>query len=397
MLASALQFSVLGTRASAEGFSSLAIGIMSSAYFAGYVVGGRMATGWIVRVGHVRTFSALASLASVVILLQAMVVDPTTWTAGRFASGVCMAGMVVAVESWLNGVTDSSNRGRVLSGYMVVMLTAQAIGQLGVGAGDPAGFSLFAVASMLLSLSLLPVLLGVTSPPEIPEQRSTTVGQLFSRAPVGLVAAFIGGFGWAVLVSMVLVFGLQLGLTVQQSALLASSPVFGGVLLQFPVGWASDHLDRRVVIAALGALATAVALVAAIVGDGDRFALLLVVTGLLGGALIPLYSLAIAHTADRLDHDEIIPASATLLIVSSGGSIVGPLTTSVGIELAGPAGLFLVLAVVSAAGLVFTLYRVTRLRPAGPSNPYVPVGNRATPVGVWIAAEELYEEELDAG
>ena len=87
MAGSGLQGSLLGLRASDEGFSVLVTGLVMSSYFGGFVLGGLAAPRLIRRVGHIRVFGALASLASITALLHALFVDPFSWAALRALTG----------------------------------------------------------------------------------------------------------------------------------------------------------------------------------------------------------------------------------------------------------------------------------------------------------------------
>ena len=120
MLANGLQGSLLGIRASSEGFSNTMTGIIMSAYFAGFLLGSTLAPRKLRRVGHVRTFAALASITSVCILIHALYVVPEVWIAMRFITGFAFAGLYVVAESWLNSQATNQMRGRLLAIYMVI-------------------------------------------------------------------------------------------------------------------------------------------------------------------------------------------------------------------------------------------------------------------------------------
>lgn len=388
MAASALQFSLVGVRG-ADAFGDLAIGFISSAYFAGYLVGAWLSGPWIVRLGHIRTFSALASLASVVILAQALLVDPVTWAVARAVAGLCIAGMVVSVESWLNAIATNVNRGRVLGAYMVVMLGAFSAGQISLGLADPQGFSLFAGASILLSLSLVPVLLAVHASPEVLGASPVSVGALFRRAPIGTIGSFTGGVTWGVVAALFVVYAVRLGVPPSRATWFAASPMVGALLAQWPLGWLSDVVDRRVVIAAVSATGAATCAVAAVVASPGQLPLLLALGLVVGATTIPLYSLSIAHCADAVGPTEIVPASVTLQLASSTGSILGPLLVAVGFRTLGDWGLWLVVGGVSAACAAFAATRIL-VRPAPrPIHPMVHFSPRSTSVGALMVAEEL--------
>ena len=112
-----------------------------SAFYAGFL-GGSVYTPRIVqRVGHIRVFAALASIASACILVHAVFVTPVWWAVLRFASGFCFAGVYVVAESWLNDRSTNETRGKLLSFYMVLSYVGAGGGQLLLNVGDPAAMS----------------------------------------------------------------------------------------------------------------------------------------------------------------------------------------------------------------------------------------------------------------
>ena len=64
MLGAGLQGTLLGVRATLEGFPTLVIGAVMAAYYVGYVAGSLVAPSLIHRVGHIRVFAALSSVTS---------------------------------------------------------------------------------------------------------------------------------------------------------------------------------------------------------------------------------------------------------------------------------------------------------------------------------------------
>ena len=64
MIGNGLQGTILGVRGEIEGFSTLEMSFVMSAYFMGFLGGSRLAPEMIRRVGHVRVFAALASFIS---------------------------------------------------------------------------------------------------------------------------------------------------------------------------------------------------------------------------------------------------------------------------------------------------------------------------------------------
>ena len=103
-----------------------------------------------------RPASRLASVASTLPLPHALWINPVFWGALRFITGLCLVGLYLVVESWLNVVAPTDKRGKVFAIYLVVNMVALAVGQWLILVGDRNGFVPFVLVSVLFSFALLP-------------------------------------------------------------------------------------------------------------------------------------------------------------------------------------------------------------------------------------------------
>ena len=101
-MAHGLQGTLLGVRAIVEGFSFVSTGFVVAGYYVGYLTGSILIPIFLKRVGHIRVFAALASLASIAILLHTVLLDPLSWFVIRILTGISLSGIYVIMESWLN-------------------------------------------------------------------------------------------------------------------------------------------------------------------------------------------------------------------------------------------------------------------------------------------------------
>lgn len=362
MASTGLQGSLIGIRGSLEGFSTLALGAIIATYYVGFVVGSTRVPGLLGNVGHIRVFAALASTVSAVIVLHALFVTPLAWLALRAVVGFSMAGIYVAVESWLNDLTDNASRGRILALYMIVLVGAVAGGQGLLNVTDPAGFELFVLASVLVSVAVVPMALTATAP-RVVVPRPMRLREVVAVAPLGIVGAVVAGLTYSAVVGMGAVFGHAAGLSVAEISALVAVTVLGGMAGQWPVARASDDRDRRVVIAVTSIAAAVAAALTGIVLDS--LVLLLIGCCAFGLLSMPLYSLAASHLNDWLEPDQIVKASATLVLTSGVGAVAGPVLTSAALTVAGPAGFLWLLAGVHAVVGAYALHRLT-VRPMSP-------------------------------
>lgn len=362
VLANGLQGTLVSVRASEEGMADEIIGIIMSANFVGFVAGSVLAPHLVQRVGHIRAFAALASTASAVALALAIFVDPVVWTALRAAHGLCYAGLIIVVESWLNASTERSARGRVLAIYSVTVYAAWAISQPLLDLAPTDGFILFCVVSIALSLALVPITLSRAGVPGVVQATRLGLRRLYEVSPVGVVGAFVTGLTASAFFSMAPAFASTSGLSDGQIAIFIAMPLIGALTLQWPLGWLSDLWDRRIVIsgAALGAVLIGLGLMLA---AANGLMWLFALAFLLGGTMMPIYSLCVAHANDHVTTEEVIAAASGLILVYGLGSTLGPFLSSLLMGRIGPSGLFLFIAGAMAVFVAFTLYRIGRQSP----------------------------------
>lgn len=358
-----LQASLLGLRANLEEFGVVVTGLIMSSYYAGFVGGSIFAPTIVNRVGHIRTFSAFASLASAAALCHAVIVEPLTWMVFRAITGVCFAALCLVAESWLNERSTNLNRGALLSAYFIIILAATALGQLLLPIAPIAGYDLFVIVSVVISLALVPVALTSTpTPVEISHER-LGLKRLYAISPVGLIGCLGAGLASGALWQLAAVYAQKSGLTTDQTAVFVAVMVIGGLLTQWPLGKLSDIVDRRYVIATISFGMVGVGVI--LTGASNISGLWLFALGAMaGGLVLPLYGLSIAHTNDFIETKYFVPASASLLLVYGIGAIFGPFLATLFMQFIGAAGLFVHSAVTCFGVGAFTLYRITQRAPA---------------------------------
>jgi MFS family permease len=361
LMGNGLQGTLLPVRAQLELYSSLDIGILGSSYFLGFTVGCYRGPHVVRRVGHIRAFTAMVSLASAVALAHSLVLSPYAWWPLRAITGFCFAVLYLVIESWLNEKSTNENRGLVFSVYTIINLTVVTIGQMMLTLASPTAFPLFAVASILVSLAALPVALTTAPPPGPVVSVEIRIRHLYRLSPVGFVGAIAVGLTngsfWAL--GPVFAQSYIYSLGTAAIALFMSATVIAGALGQWPLGWSSDHMDRRkvIVFACLGAAVAGVGMnILARGWDQGPF----IFAVIFGAFAFPLYALCAAHMNDSVEDNGFVEASSGLLLLYGAGAVAGPLIASPAMGYFGPAGLFGFTALVHSAMAAFAFYRMYR-------------------------------------
>ncbi|MCB8821895.1 MFS transporter [Microvirga rosea] len=383
-----LQGTLLSVRGGIEGFSPTAIGAVGAAFWAGIVFGSLWAGTVIARVGHTRTFAALAAVAASTALLHLLVVHPIVWIAARALTGFCFAGLFMVVESWLNGSATGQTRGQILSLYGMTGLIAGIGGQLLLPTGNPAGFRLFCIVSMIISLALVPIALSrATAPLHASGEAKINLPKLYVQSPFGIVAAFLCGVTSASFFSLGPLFAHEAGLDTTGIAIFMACGTLGGFAMTWPLGWVSDRMDRRfVIIAAAGTAAAILLALLTFVPESPEAWVLYLCVAIFGGSVIPTYSIVTAHVNDMVEPGEFVAASGGLLIVLGAGSSAGPVLSGMAMSVFGPRGLAYATIVAQVIMAAWGVYRI-RQRAAPQDNqkeafvpePTIPVGTELVP------------------
>ena len=389
-LGNGLQGTLLSVRGELEDFSTFEMSVVMSAYFVGFLGASRLVPEFIRRVGHVRVFAALASLISAILILYPLLVNPWIWTGGRIIIGFCFCGVYITAESWLNNSATNENRGQLLSLYMVVQMAGIVAAQLLLLVGDPGGFELFVLISVLVSISFAPILLSITPTPAFEATKPMSIKELFKTSPLGCVGMFFLGGIFSAQFGMAPVFGTTAGFSLSEISIFVAAFYIGAMVFQFPIGWLSDRMDRRILIVVTSAIGFIAALTSFLVLD--VFLILVGSALLIGGMSNPLYSLLIAYTNDFLELDDMASASGGLLFLNGLGAISGPLLTGYLMTQTGPGGYFIILATLLGSLTVYGFYRMTQRGISDvDTSSYATVLPTASVVAVEIAQEVAIE------
>ena len=394
MLGNGLQGTLLGVRGSIEGMSPQTMSWVMTGYFVGFLFGSQLTPNMIRRVGHVRVFAALGSLVSACLILYAAWTNPYFWFLLRIIVGFCFSGIYVVAESWLNDSSSNETRGQTLSAYLIVQMMGIVLAQAVLNFADPSGYMLFIIISVVVSLSFAPILLSVSPAPQFQTSKRMTLSQLWSISPLGVVGQFFLGAIFAALFGMASVYGTERGLTVKDISLFEAAIYFGGMILQYPIGWVSDRMDRRVLIFIVCSIGTFFSFAANL---SDNFIWLLIVAFIIGGVSNPLYSLYIAYTNDYLEHDDMASASGGLIFLTGIGAIFGPSIVGWLLDAYGAASYFWFIGTVMAIMGSYALYRMTQTSSTAveDTNAYAPITPTSTPVAMELAQEYAIEMALE--
>lgn len=386
MVGNGMQGTLLGVRGGIEGIPTSLMSVVMAGYFGGFVLGSLAVPPMIQRVGHVRVFAALGSLISAVLILYAAAPHWIAWAVLRLLIGFCFCGVYITAESWVNASASNETRGQAMSAYFIMQMLGLVTGQALLNVGDPAGWMLFVIPSVLVSLAFTPILLAQVQAPRFEQIKPMSLPRLYRASPLGCVGIFLVGGVFSALLGMGSVWGAVIGLDVKQISAFVAAISVGGLLAQYPIGWLSDRLDRRKLIIALSGFGAVVAAAVAMAELGIWGYLL--AAALVGGVANPVYALLIAYTNDFLDASDMAAASAGLLLVNGAGSVFGPILTGWLMTLIGPEGFWIYMGVLLAMLTAYGGWRMTQRATPSLDQNFAVLLPAATPVAVEAALAE---------
>ncbi|MEL7254721.1 MAG: MFS transporter [Pseudomonadota bacterium] len=354
MVANGLLVTLLTIRGSTLGFSDLEISVMQACYPLGALAGTILTPRLIEKVGHIRTFSALASMVSVAAIAHLLTSDPVSWSLMRLLAGFCFPGLYVITESWLNAQAENRTRAQILSVYFIIQTAGPALGTAMIALPDPNGNMLFGLASILLSVAIVPLLLSNVRAPEYTAPDRMPVPRLYKVSPMavlGIVIMGAGVVGWFISLPLI---ALNAGYSDSQASFALVIAMLAAAVSQYPIGWLSDRIDRRYVVIGLSLISVLAALWMAIDTDPSR---IVVGYAVIAAVTLPVYSILAAHANDQLSPAQIIPASGTMAFLLQLGQFFGMLVAPNLVRLADGRGLQIMLIFV---GLTVAMIAITR-------------------------------------
>lgn len=383
-------------RISIDGYASWVVGILNASYYAGVMMGSIYVARLIDRIGHIRTFAIFASVNSLIIVVQSMLIGPISWTFCRFLSGFCAPGFFIVVESWLLLSSGVKTRGRALSLYMLFFYLAQGFGQFMLNISPLISLLPFAITIALSSLSVIPVCMIKSSGPLMLESSLTNLFQIVRKAPLGPVGCFLSGMIMGSLYGLVPIFGKEINLSVFQISQVMGFAILGGVVLQWPIGHLSDIFNRRKVLIGVSIALMILTLFLFYVPHFPYYVLLASMV-LFGGISFAIYPLSIGYTCDYFSEKNMVGITCSLLIIYSTGSVIGPLIAPVFMILFGASGIFLYISLLCVSYTVVAMLRLvhSKLLYEDEQSDYLPLPS-ATSLAFYLdpRSEQVDDDDL---
>lgn len=350
-ISNGLQGTLLGLRASSEGFPVAITGIIMAMYYAGFLIGCQYVPKMIASVGHIRVFAALASMASTTVLLHGLFVDPWLWIPIRLLTGFCFSGLFIIAESWLNKIANKEQRGTIFSAYVSIVYAGLFAGQFLINFAPLTKIDLFILVSILISVALAPITLTNKRTPGYQKPETISFRDMINISPLSMAGVFVSGLCGSTMLSLGPVYASIIDMPRSEIAVFMAVYISGSAVLPIFMGTLSDKIDRRKVIK----LSTVVAIFCSVMITLYTHYYILIF--LLGGMMTSIYSVSITHMHDQIKRTQIVSASRALILFNSIGATIGPIAGGLLLSFMGHEGFFVMFAVYTGVLLLIALYR----------------------------------------
>lgn len=328
------------------GAHTVAVGLVQSCYYGGYLAGAIVNRRLIDRIGQHRTFVAFAAAAAILASAFNVFASPLAWASIRFLTGFAFVGLYTSIESWLNGTSRNENRGQVFGLYAGINYLAIGSGQFLLRLGDTADGRLFSLVAALFAAAVMPVSLFEGWPVRVADDSldrlpahswRDSLRSMAHASPLAIPGCILAGFLYSTFYSMTPVYLARTGFSTSDLSTFMGVALIGALIPQWPMGRLSDRIDRRRLVRTTALISMSVSLTLAVFHEPA-----VVWIGMLAYVAVTFtqYSLIVSHVNDRTEPHLRVAVSATLLLLFSIGGLTGPAIASLLMSVIGPSGLF---------------------------------------------------------
>lgn len=307
------------------------------------------------RMGTVRFLIACYLVAALSLLGFRATNDMALWFVLRFSLNCALQGLFLVSEVWINQIATDAVRGRLVAIYASLISAGFALGPIIIQFLGTTGWEPFIAGAVMIMTAMIPLIIARRIVPPVEHAGARAMFGFVLRSPSAAAAGLAYGAIEICLASFLTVYAVRLGSAEAAATLLITAWGLGNMILQPPIGWLADKIDRRHVMLICGGVALAGAALLPVTGGSGWPGLILVFVW--GGFIAGLYTVGLAHLGSNFKGSDLAAANAAFSILYAIGTFVGPGLGGIGIDLWNPHGLPVVVGLISAVFLAVVAYR----------------------------------------
>lgn len=282
------------------------------------------------------------------------------WFILRLSIGLAMAVLFLISETWLNQVAEDKNRGRTVAIYITSLTCGLAAGPLIINVIGTQGTTAYYLASLIISTAGFFFYYARGTYPDLSGHSQFSIFSFIKIAPIICAAVLLVAFFDGAVLTLLAVYGVKNGMTAETSVLMTSVLLAGNILLQFPIGWFSDRVGRQPAILLCGVIGLLGALLLPVLIDIPF--LLWPMLLIWGGAVVGIYTLALVIMGHSFIGADLVTANAAAGFVWGLGTLIGPSSAGMAMQLYEPHGMPLSFAFVCLVFLIITVRHRRKVR-----------------------------------
>lgn len=338
-----------------ENLPTWQVGLVSSSFFTGNLIGTLLTGRVIRRIGFNRSYYIASLVFAAGCVGLGLMVGFGSWMLWRFIAGVGCAMIWVVVESALMCSGTARNRGRLLAAYMMVYYIGTVLGQLMVSKLSTELMHVLPWVTGLVLAAILPLLFTRIVNQQSEHQEATSIWPMLRlrQARLGINGCIISGIVLGSLYGLMPLYLNHRGVSDAGIGFWMAVMVSAGIVGQWPVGRLADRFGRLLVLR--------VQVFVVIMGCFAMLSNAAMAPALfvLGASGFTLYPVAMAWACEKVGHHQLVAMNQALLLSYTVGSLLGPSFTAMLMQSYSDNLLFIMIASVS------FIYLLMLLRKAG--------------------------------
>jgi MFS family permease len=348
-----LSASLLALDLAERGAARSVIGLNAAMHALGVLAIAPVLPRFVGRIGARRITLAALVLVGLVLPLFPATPGVWLWFPLRFVLGAASEALFTLSETWVNQLSEERTRARSMATYVAALSVGFALGPLILSGIGTAGATPYLIGAALALAAALLIASPRVIAPSFPEERPGNLLRFLRLAPVAIAAEGLNAGIETAGLSFLPLYAVAQGWTEEGGTRLISCLMFGAILLQLPIGWLGDRMDRVRLAIVLGLVAVGGALLWPLVLSHPWIAYPTLF--LWGGVFVGIYTLMMAVVGSRFAGTELVGIYAAMGLVWGVGALLGPALAGLAMDLA-THGLPIFAAL---ACLAFTIYAAT--------------------------------------
>jgi MFS family permease len=305
-----------------RGLGETAIGLNAAMHAVGVLLTAPLLPRLVARFGARRMVVGALILSAVVVMLFPAMPLIWLWFPLRLLLGCAAETLFVLSETWINHLSAEATRARAMATYTAALSLGFAAGPLILSVVGTDGALPYAIGAVLVACAIPLVATKRVAAPHFGEAPTGGPLRYLRLAPVAIAATILNAAVETAGMSFLALYAMGAGWTEAEAPRLITALMVGAILLQLPIGWLGDRMERRRLVLALGVVSALGALLWPFVLHDPvlSYATLFI----WGGAFVGIYTIMLTLVGSRFQGTDLVGIYAVMGLAWGVGALLGP-------------------------------------------------------------------------